>query len=131
MTLAFSGGELDDMRDVQQAHMMDTCLIAEPGITTDSYNNEVESFNWTTAAQSSCGFDENPKPEVLNQVPTSEAIVRLPHDTEVSTRARVRITKRFGETQTDPLTYEVVGTPELGPSGMRAWLKKVTDGSDG
>lgn len=132
MTLAaFSPGELDDMRDVQEAHMMDSCLIAEPSVTTDDYNNEVESYNWTAAPQSPCGFDADPKPEVLNQVPMSEVVIRLPHDTEISNRARIRITKRFGEREDNPITYSVVGMPEKGPSGLRVWLKKVTDGSDG
>jgi len=130
MSLTFSAGELDGLRDSQEAHMMDTCKIAEPTITTDDYNNPVVSFNWNTATQSSCGFDGAPSKEVLDQVPSSEAVVRLSIDTEISNQARIRIAKRFEETQTSPITYEVVGLPELGPSGMQVWLKKVTDGSD-
>jgi hypothetical protein len=117
------------MRFDQEAHMMDTCLIAEPTSTEDDYNNEVETFTWASAPQEVCGFNGNPSREVLNQVPTSEAIVRVPITRTISNRARVRITKRFGETEASPITYEVVGMPRSGPSGKLVWLKKVTDGS--
>src|SRR5688500_2029210 len=99
MSLIFSRGELADMRDVQEAHMMDSCLIAEPTITTDADNVPEESFNWNDATQSICGFNASPSKELLDQVPSSEAVVRLPIDTDISNGARVRITKRFGETQ--------------------------------
>jgi hypothetical protein len=131
MSLLFSDGELNDMRAVQEAHMMDTCLIAEPAVTTNEYNLPNETFDWDGAEQSPCGFDGNPSKEVLDQVPTSEAVMRLPIDLTVSSKARVRIIKRFGERQDSPATYEVIGESELGPSGQRVWLRKVTDGSDG
>jgi len=130
MSLTFSAGELDGMRDVQTAHMMDSCLIAEPTSTTNADNVPEDSFNWTNAAQSPCGFNANPSKELLDQVPSSEAVVRLPIDTDISNGARVRVTKRFGETQTAPITYGVIGMPRQGPSGLLVWLVKITDGSD-
>lgn len=129
MVLKFSAQELDDFELVQEAHMMDTCLIAEPSTTQDDYNNDVETFDWVNAEQSACGFNANPSKEVLNQVPASEAVIRLPALTVISNQARVRITKRFGATQSSPVDYEVIGMPRLGPSGYLIWLKKVTDGS--
>jgi len=131
MVMQFSRGELDELRAVQEAHMLDTCLIAEPTKTTDIYNVPVEAWAWTTAEESVCGFDASPSQELLNQVPSSEAVVRLPVETVISHQARIRIMKRFGETQAAPLTFEVIGAPRLGPSGLLVWLKKVTDGSDG
>jgi hypothetical protein len=130
MSQAFSRGELIGMRDVQEAHMMDLCLIAEPTISTDADNVPEESFSWPSAVVSQCGFNASPSKELLDQVPSSEAVVRLPIDTEISNGARVRITKRFGETQAAPITYGVIGMPKLGPSGLMVWLTKITDGSD-
>lgn len=130
MSLMFSVGDLAGMRDTQEAHMMDFCLIAEPTVTTNSDNVPEDSFSWTNAAQSICGFNANSSKELLEQVPSSEAVVRLPIDTEISNGARVRLTKRFGETQAAPITYGVVGMPKLGPSGLQVWLVKITDGSD-
>lgn len=126
----FSPGELNDMREAQEAHMMDTCLIAEPAKTADSYNLPAESWDWTAAETSLCGFDSSPSQELLNQVPSSEAVLRLPIETILSNQARVRVTKRFDETQDTPMTYEVIGAPRSGPSGLLIWLKQVTDGSD-
>lgn len=130
MSLLFSRGELDDMRDVQEAHMMDTCLIAEPTKTTNESNLPVASYDWDEAEQSICGFDPSPSQELLDQVPNSEAVNRMPIDTVISNEAYIRITKRFGET-IDPLTYQVIGSPRRGPSGLLVWLVSVTDGSDG
>jgi len=130
VSLNFSRGELDGMRDAQEGHMMDTCLIAEPTKTTNESNLPVASYDWTEALESICGFNANPSQELLDQVPNSEAVVRLPVETTISNEAYVRITRRFDESIT-PMTYQVIGTPRQGPSGLQAWLVSVTDGSDG
>lgn len=129
MSLVFSSGELSDLRATQEAHMMDTCLIAEPTTTTNSYNLPSRSWNWVGATESACGFDASPSKELLDQVPYSEAVVRLPIGTTISNVARVRVTERFGVTESSPITFEVIGAPRQGPSGLLVWLKKVTDGS--
>lgn len=131
MVMMFSAGELSDMRDAQEGHMMDICLLAEPSKTTDPYNLPKDSWNWNAAVESACGFYANPGKELLDQVPEAEAVVRLPIDLALSHQARLRVIQRFGEVQADPVTYDVIGTPRLGPSGLLVWLKKVTDGSDG
>ena len=130
MSLMFSRGELDDMRDVQESYMMDTCLIAEPTKTTNESNLPVVSFDWEEAEVSICGLNPNPSQELLDQVPESQAVIRLPMDTVISNEAYIRITKRFGES-IDAVTYQAIGAPRQGPSGLLLWLKKVTDGSDG
>ncbi len=128
--IPLSSQELADMRVTQDGAMQDTCLIAEPGTSsTNAYKLPTNTWDWAHATQSECGFDASPSAEVLNQVPTSEVTLRLPVTRTISNRARVRVTKRFGETQASPVTYEVVGMPRLGPSGLLVWLKKVTDGS--
>jgi hypothetical protein len=129
MTLQFSAQELEDLDVVQTMHMMDTCLIAEPTVTTNVYNLPEESFTWNPARKHACGFDGHPSRELLSQVPDSQAVVRLPIDTTITHRARVRITKRHGRTIT-PITFAVIGQPRQGPSGLLVWLTKITDGSD-
>ena len=110
--------------------MMDTCLIAEPTKTTNESNLPVAFFDWDEAETSICGLNPNPSQELLDQVPESQAVLRLPIDTVISNEAYIRITKRFDES-IDPVTYHVIGTPRQGPSGLLVWLKRVTDGSDG
>lgn len=127
--MLFSAQELDDLDDVQTMHMMDTCLLAEPTITTNIYNLPEESFNWNTAKKHECGFDGNPSRELLAQVPDSQAVIRLPISITITNRARIRITKRHGRTIT-AITFAVIGEPRQGPSGLLVWLTKITDGSD-
>ena len=128
--MKFSPGELQDMQGVQEAHMMDTCLIAEPAKTTGTYNLQVDGWNWAQAEESDCGFDASPSKELLDQVPSSTAVVRLPIATVISHQARIRITHRFGVSLDTPVTFDVIGTPRQGPSGLLVWLANVTDGSD-
>ncbi len=108
--LHFSDGELDDMANAQEGHMMDSCLIAEPSSTENIYNLPSETYAWNSATQSYCGFNANPGKEVLNQVPDSQAVVRLPIETTVTYRAMIRITKLFGRTIA-PITFRVIGQP--------------------
>ncbi len=129
--IRFSTGELDDFKSMQEAHMMDTCLIAEPAKTADSNNIPIDGWDWNTAEESDCGIDTSPGKEMLDQVPSSTAVMRLPIDTVVSAQARVRVTYRFGIPETSPVTYNVIGTPRQGPSGLLVWLTNVTDGTDG
>lgn len=129
--MRFSRGELDDMKTMQEAHMMDTCLIAEPAKTTDLYNLPINGWDWDEAEESDCGLDTSPSKELLDQVPSSTAVMRLPSEIVISAQARVRVTHRFGIPESDPVTYEVIGTPRQGPSGLLVWLKNVTDGTDG
>jgi len=124
-----TAGERALMETTQEAAMMDTCLIAEPTSTPDGYNNPVESWNWSTATEVECGFSASPSREIMRQVPECQATVRLPIGTAASSRARVRISKRFGEVEASPVTYEVIGVPRRGASGLLVLLKQVTDGS--
>lgn len=127
--LPLTAGERELMEGTQEAAMMDTCLIAEPSTTEDAYNNPVAAWTWSSATESECGFNPSPSREVMRQVPECDAVLRLPVDTTISAVARVRITKRFGETQSSPRNYEVIGNPRRGASGLLVWLRKVTDGS--
>lgn len=129
--MKFSSGELQEMQATQDAHMMDTCLIAEPAKTTDNYNLPAKSWNWDEAEELDCGFDASPSKELLDQVPASTAVVRLPIATVVSHQARLRITHRFGVPLDTPITFDVIGTARQGPSGLMVWLSNVTDGTDG
>ena len=111
--------------------MMDTCLIAEPSKTTDRYNLTVNDWDWDAAEESDCGLNLNPSQELLDQVPTSTAVMRMPLETVISSKARVRVTHRFGVPLQAAITFDVIGTPRPGPSGLMIWLTTVTDGSDG
>jgi len=53
-----------------------------------------------------------------------DATVRVPIATTVDLRDRFRVTKRFGETLSSALVFDIVAPPQRGPSGIRLLLRK-------
>ena len=124
--LPLSAAELATMRATKDDAMMDTCVILRYGSTKNAYNLPDVTYT-PDASGTACGFEANPSKEVLDQVPMSEARVRLPIGTTLDHKDRIRITHRFSETESSPITFDVVGLTKRGPSGSLVWLKKVTD----
>jgi len=122
----FNGVELIRLRAAQETSMQDICVILAYGETTDTWGNP-ETF-YTAGAARACGFKPLSPREVQESglVPTILAELRLPHDTALDVRDRVRITKRYGETLATALEYEIVGPVRLGPSGQVVYLEAVT-----
>lgn len=127
--LAFSSDELAAMQAAQAAHLMDSCTVdAYAAGSADAYGNP--SPTWTAGDEIDCGFRPVRPREVmgLTQVPEHDAELRLAIDTSVNPQDRITITKRHGVAVTN-VTYEIVGDPQRGPSGLVLQLKKVVDGS--
>ena len=122
--MMFSKAELDYMRSVQEAHMMDTCVIYRVTSRTKNTRGEaIKSFGEGT--ESICGLQMEPlSREYGDGIVESniDAILRLPLGTEVEPGDEIEITKRFGEDVT-PRRYEVDRFLNEGPSGCRAYLK--------
>ena len=122
--MMFSRAELDYMRSVQEAHMMDTCVIYRVTSRTKNTRGEtIKSFGEGT--ESICGLQMEPLArEYGDGIVESniDAILRLPLGTEVEPGDEIEITKRFGEDIT-PRRYEVDRFLNEGPSGCRAYLK--------
>lgn len=111
--------------------MMDTAVrlvYRETG--KDEYGMAV--FEWADDAELSCGYDAKAIKEVMvgTQVVLTDARLRLPIGTTLDNRDRFRVSKRFGEILADPPTYEILGEPRQGPSGLLLDLRLVTDGSN-
>jgi hypothetical protein len=123
----FSAGDLDFMRDIQTDHMMDTCIIQTYSSSQNSYGEEV--ITYTDGSAISCGLDMRPGNERHSAEYTAseyDATVRLPITTVPDMRDRIKITKRFDETLSTALVFEITGPIQRGPSGVRMQLKKVT-----
>lgn len=124
-------GELTRLRSAQEAAMMDTAVrlvYRETG--KDEYGMAIKG--WAEDAELACGYDAKAIKEVMDgtQVVLTDARLRLPIGTVIDNRDRFKITKRFGEILADPPTYEILGEPRQGPSGLLLDLRLVTDGSD-
>jgi hypothetical protein len=131
-----SPNELNRMSDVQTSAMMDQCeLLRRADGAADAYG--LPAVTYAVIATSVCGLEhsqikvntssEGGGTERLGtQVPTELRLLRLPKDAEVAHVDRIRLTKRLGFSIT-PVLYEIVGTPQLGPSGLLATVQKVTE----
>jgi len=126
-SLSFSTSELAGLQSAQDAHMMDTCvrLVYTLG-ATDSHGKQAES--WVVGATIDCGFYPGRSTEVMHwtEVVLTEAQIRLPISTVLNNRDRLRITHKHGVAITAE-TYEIVGQPLRGPSGLLLNLRRVTE----
>lgn len=123
----FTAAELEYMREVQEEHMMDICVFQTHTFTADAYNQQVES--WVDGESDIvCGLEMRPGSERRNQdmtVLTYDATLRVPIDTVIDVKERVKIKKRHGETLATPLVYDIVGTEQRGASGIRFLLRRI------
>ena len=120
----FSTTELTGMRSVQEAHMMDTCVIYR--VTSKVKNTRgIYEKTFDAGTESICGVQKDPL-EVRNgenmRLADVDVILRLPLAVKVKPDDEIEITKRFGESVT-PIRYEVTRYVNDGPSGCRAYLK--------
>lgn len=120
----FNKAELDGMRSVQNAHMMDTCVIYRVTFRIKTTRGESVK-DYGKGRESICGLQMEPLPrEYGDGIVESniDAILRLPLGTEVEPGDEIEITKRFGE-DVPHRRYEVDRFTNDGPSGCRAYLK--------
>src|SRR5574343_1272839 len=106
----FSADELTGFRATQTGHMMDTVVRQAYSATQNSYNEDVVTYTDHTAIK--CGLDMRPGSERHTSNYTAlqyDATMRLPITTTIDARDRLKVTKRFGETLTTALVFEIVG----------------------
>lgn len=122
----FSADELTGFRATQTDHMMDTVVRQVYSATSNSYNEDIVTYTDQTAID--CGLDMRPGSERHTSNYTAlqyDATMRLPITTSINPRDRLKVTKRFGETLSTALVFEIVGPIQRGPSGIRLLLKRV------
>ena len=129
----FSSGELARMQATQMAAMMHVCqLLRRMETGRDDYGYPLT--NYQVVAVSACGFDAAANKEVMDgaQVAVTDARLRLPLSLAetLDNLDRITVTHWFDVEVDEPKTYEIIGEPERGPSGLVLNLRLVTDGSD-
>lgn len=122
-------GEITRMRSTQESSMVDTCEIIQRNAGTDGYNLPNRTYP-ASGSPSACGFKPGSRREVQEegQVIVADAELRLPVGTAISHLDHVKITHRHGTALGTPLTFEVIGNPARGPSGLVATLRTVDGG---
>lgn len=120
----FSQNELEAMRQTQDAHMMDTCVIYRVKEKIKDKRGTY-SYVFEEGQESICGLKMAPvslNVGVNMQTTDIDAVLRLPLGTVVNPDDEIEITKRFGE-EVPPCRYKVERCLNEGPSGSRAYLK--------
>ncbi|MCA9968527.1 MAG: hypothetical protein KC423_29985 [Anaerolineales bacterium] len=124
---AFSTTDLAAMRATQEDHMMDTCVHVIYSSTQDLHGQPVPS--WADGDTLACGVKMDPGIEIQvgAQTVRVDVALRLPLAAynDINQADRFRITHRFGVALTTAETYEVIGLPHRGPSGLVLNCKRV------
>lgn len=123
---ALTSGMVGRLQEIQEGHMMDSCKILAYSATEDEYNQKVPAF--TAGTEIICGVNFTRSREIQQEaeVIKTDGVIRLPIDTAVTGRDRIRITKRFG-VAVDEVDYEIIGDPRRGPSGLLADVVQVVE----
>ena len=127
MSYAFTAAELSDFRVAQDGHMLDTGNVQPITVADDTFGQQVETWP-TNSMDIACGLDMRSGSErhgVDKTVVEYDATVRVPIATTIDMRDRFRVTKRFGETLTSALVFEIISPAQRGPSGIRLLLRRI------
>jgi len=105
--------------------MQDLCVVQTFTDAPDDYNQLIRT--WADGEPIACGFDPSGGREVKRPDSTvvfTDAVVRLPLDTEIDPAYRIKVLSRFGVV-IDAIVYGIVGDMQRGPSGLVLNLQKV------
>ena len=123
---AFTSTELSRMQSAQEAAMQDTCVVQVYSESADAYNNPEASYADGSAID--CGVEHVNPDEVQEsgEVPTIDVRIRLPLDTTIDVRDRIKVTHRYGSALATAQVFEIEGPVQRGPSGLVVGCRKVT-----
>ena len=132
----FTPTQLERMQGTQDSAMQDVCYVLAYSATDDDYGNPEATY--TAGASLNCGVEQVRPAEVQASglVPRIDVVLRLPIDTALDPRDRIRVAGRYAEGSTwdEPVTavdYEIVGPPKRGPSGLVVECRQVVQTRNG
>jgi hypothetical protein len=124
--MTLSTAQVAQMRVEAQSLFHDTCVLQT--YTAGSQDAVgAAAISYTDGSAMACGFNAQGGREVARADLTtavSDATVRLPFDTVVDLRSRVKITKRHGATLTTALVFEIL-SQRRGAANVELELKAV------
>lgn len=135
--MMLSATDLASMQETQEESFMDECyrLVYTPGATGNYGKKGVSYVQESTALSCAVGYLKAgsygagvASAEGMDQVSLHSTYVRLPLDTTINHKDRIKVTSRLGSAIT-PVTYEIVGEIRRGPTALIMDVQKVTDGS--
>lgn len=122
----FTETELERMQSTQDSAMQDICVVLAYSEERDGYNNPSPDY---VARPSStvCGLEYRRPREVQDsgRVPVIEIWLRMPLETVLDSRDRIRVTHRYGVELAPQPVFSVDGPVKRGPSGILVKLLLV------
>lgn len=119
--------QIAHFRERQAASLMDTCHRLVHSYTTNDTNEQIDSYAESNT-DIPCGLEQLTGSEIRRDkdiIVSYDAKIRLLITQTFEVGDRVKITKRFGETLSTAIIYDIVSPAQRGPSGIRYLLKKV------
>lgn len=131
---ALTTTELSRMQGAQESAMMDQgVILAYVAGAADEYGMPYPL--WVEGVVTECGYDGQRRQETGvpagtpdTQVELTDGRLRLPIDTAINRLDRFRLTHRFGVLLETALTFEMMGEPRRGPSGLLVDVRRVING---
>ena len=122
----FSTSELVGMQTAQEAAMQDLCILQIYSETVNTYGQPEPT--WTDGRVLRCGLDPTRGDErhsATNANVLYDATLRLPIDTTVDMRDRIKVIHRFG-VAVPAQVYEIVAPARRGATCVKLELRRVT-----
>lgn len=123
--------ELTQMQAVQDASMIDTCVIVTVTTTTGAYGGQQTATQESAATRCGLSFSSGAGGPTARQINAQrgplgavDAVLRLPLATVIDATSQVRITHRNGVAVTAQ-TYQVEGPVMPGRTCLIVGLKRV------
>lgn len=126
--MMFTAADLANMREAQTDRMQDACYIQALSQSTNSFGEVVNSWA-DSGSEIACGLDMragSERREADKTVVMYDATLRLSITASVDETKRIRVTKRFAESLTTPLVFDIAAPVQRGPSAIRILLNKVS-----
>ena len=127
----FTAADLLSMRDIQNAHMQDHCVILSYTAGTLNEYNEADAPTYTETTLYTCGLNMRPNQRNIFEAHKADmteiqydADIRLPVNAQLKETDRIKVYARFNE-YPDSMTYEIVSPIQRGASGVRILCRKI------
>lgn len=128
MTLLNIPADFQWMRQVQDSAMHDQCRLVFRVENPGPYNEPIVSFD-PADELIICGYDPKGGKYQMSstEVVSYDSVFRLPHGTILDQRGGLILEMQAGAA-VDPLSFELVGPPDYGPTAILVRARSVTDG---
>ena len=123
--MTFTTDDLSFFQTTQETYMQDTGKVGTYSVAENTYGEMIVTYTFGDAMD--CGFRHLTAREIERlegiALPV-DAEIRLAIDTTITGKDQFKLTHRFSVDVTDE-TYQVVGEPRRGPSGLQVFLRLV------